>query len=138
MNNYKKNAAIRRYLRLVSRELPIPGKTKRVLMQQIGQSIYTQTQEVDYVDMALLAAQFGTPRQIVESYMENMSTAEFLRDMRVRQRIVRIVFGTALAVFLVWVVVIGGIWLRHRSYDNGYYEEYVTVIERHEVEGDGE
>lgn len=138
MNNYKKNAAIRRYLRLVSRELPIPGKTKRVLMQQIGQSIYTQTQEVDYVDMALLAAQFGTPRQIVESYMENMSTAEFLRDMRVRQRIVRIVFGAALAVFLVWVVVIGGIWLRHRSYDNGYYEEYVTVIERHEVGGDGE
>ena len=134
MNNCKKNAVIRRYLRLVSRELPIPRKTKRTLMQQIKQSVYVQTQEVNFVDMASLAAQFRTPQQIVESYMENMSTAEFLRDMRVRQRIVRIVFGAALAVFLVWVVVIGGIWLRHRSYDNGYYEEYVTVIERHEAE----
>ncbi len=138
MNNCKKNAVIRRYLRLVSRELPIPGKTKRTLMQQIRQSVYAQTQEVNHIDMALLADQFGTPRQIVESYMENMSTAEFLRDMRIRQRIVRIVFGAALAVFLVWVVVIGGIWLRHRSYDNGYYEEYVTVIEKKEIEGDGE
>lgn len=138
MNNWKKNAVIRRYLRLVSRELPIPGKTKRTLMQQIRQSVYAQTQEVNHVDMASLAAQFGTPQQIVESYMENMSTAEFLRDMRIRQRIVRIVFSAALAVVLVWVVVIGGIWLRHRSYDNGYYEDIVTVIERYEIEGDGE
>ena len=137
MNDRKKNVVIRRYLHKVSRELPIPGKTKRTLMQQIKQSVYAQTQEVNHVDMASLAAQFGTPQQIVESYMENMSTAEFLRDMRVRQRIVRIVFGAALAVFLVWVVVIGGIWLRHRSYDNGYIEEIVTVIERHEDE-DGE
>ena len=89
------------------------------------------------MDMASLSARFGTPRQIVESYMENMSVAEFLHDMRIRQRIVRIVFSAALAVVLVWVVVIGGIWLRHRSYDNGYIEEIVTVIERHE-DGDGE
>ena len=133
MNDRKKNVVIRRYLHKVSRELPVPGKTKRALMQQIKQSVYEQTQ----VDMASLSARFGTPRQIVESYMENMSVAEFLHDMRIRQRIVRIVFSAALAAILVWVVVIGGIWLRHRSYDNGYIEEIVTVIERHE-DGDGE
>lgn len=138
MNDRKKNVVIRRYLHKVSRELPVPGKTKRALMQQIKQSVYEQTQEDASVDMASLSARFGTPRQIVESYMENMSVAEFLHDMRIRQRIVRIVFSAALAVVLVWVVVIGGIWLRHRSYDNGYYEDIVTVIERYEIEGDGE
>ena len=107
-------------------------------MQQIKQSVYEQTQEDASVDMASLSARFGTPRQIVESYMENMSVAEFLHDMRIRQRIVRIVFSAALAAILVWVVVIGGIWLRHLSYDNGYYEDIVTVIERYEIEGDGE
>ena len=129
MNDRKKNVVIRRYLHKVSRELPVPGKTKRALMQQIKQSVYEQTQEDASVDMASLSARFGTPRQIVESYMENMSVAEFLHDMRIRQRIVRIVVSA--------VVVIGGIWLRHRSYDNGYIEEIVTVIERHE-DGDGE
>ena len=129
MNDRKKNVVIRRYLHKVSQELPVPGKTKRALMQQIKQSVYEQTQEDASVDMASLSARFGTPRQIVESYMENM---------RIRQRIVRIVFSAALAAILVWVVVIGGIWLRHLSYDNGYYEDIVTVIERYEIEGDGE
>lgn len=130
VENRKKNAAVERYLCKIRRELPIPGKTKRNLLRQIKESIYEQTQGNTELDEDILIAKFGTPRQIIESYMDGMSTSEFTNDLRLRRKIIRIVFACALAAFLLWATVIGGIWLNHRSNDNGFYEEQIINVVR--------
>ena len=118
MNQRRKKTVIERYLRKVRRALPIPGKTKRVLLGQIREAVYEQTEE------------FGTPRQIIEGYMENMSASEFVKDMRVRRRIIWAVSAAALAFFIYRTYMIGSSWLAHYYSDNGYYEEYITEIIR--------
>lgn len=130
MKQRSKKAAIERYLWKVRRTLPIPGKTKRVLLQQIRESIYEQTGESTELDEATLIARFGTPRQIIESYMENMSASEFVKDMRVRRRIIWAVSAAALAFLIYRTAVVGGIWWRHHLNDGGYFEEYITNVVR--------
>ena len=66
MNQRRKKTVIERYLRKVRRALPIPGKTKRVLLGQIREAVYEQTEECAELDEAALIAKFGTPRQIIE------------------------------------------------------------------------
>lgn len=126
MNQRSKRAIIERYLRKVRRALPIPGKTKRALVQQIRESIYEQTGEATELDEAALVEKFGTPRQIVESYVENMSVSEFMDDMCVRRKVIRIVLAALLAAFIVRTLVVGGIWLNHRI--NGSVEYPVYYI----------
>ena len=124
MNQRSKRAAIERYLRKVRRALPIPGKTKRALVQQIRESIYEQTRETATLDEAALVAKFGTPRQIIESYVENMSVSEFMDDMCVRQKVIRIVLAAVLVVFVIRTLVVGGAWLNHRINGSGEHITY--------------
>lgn len=130
MNQRRKKMVIERYLRKVRRALPIPGKTKRVLLRQIREAVYEQTEECAELDEATLIVKFGTPRQIIEGYMENMSASEFVKDMRVRRRIIWAVSAAALAFFIYRTYMIGSSWLAHHYSDNGYYEEYITEIIR--------
>ena len=130
MNQRSKRAVIEGYLRKVRRALPIPGKTKRVLLRQIREAVYEQTEECTGLDEATLIAKFGTPRQIIEGYMENMSASEFVKDMRVRRRIIWAVSVAALAFFIYRAAVVGGIWWQHHLNDGGYFEEYITEIVR--------
>mgnify|MGYP006903151350 CR=1 FL=1 len=124
MNQRSKKAVIEGYLRKVRRALPIPGKTKRALVQQIRESIYEQTRETATLDEAALVAKFGTPRQIVESYVENMSVSEFMDDMCVRQKVIRIVLAAVLVVFVIRTLVVGGAWLNHRINGSGEHITY--------------
>lgn len=117
-----------RYLRKVRRELPIPGKTKKALLRRIREAV--QTQEDGEPDMETLISRFGSPRQIVEGYMDGMSVTEFARDLRLRRRIVRIVSAVAVLALLLWTGRMGKIFLQHRSYDNGYMTEQLIVKER--------
>lgn len=126
----KKNAAVERYLRKVRRELPIPGKTKKAIAQRIQEAVYEQTRQDGETDMDGLISRFGSPRQIVESYMDGMSVTEFVDDLRMRRSIVRIVSMIAVLVLLLWAGRMGKIWLQHRSYDNGYMTEQLIVTER--------
>ena len=130
MNQRCKKTVIESYLRKVRRALPIPGKTKRVLLRQIREAVYEQTEECTGLDEAALIAKFGTPGQIIEGYMENMSASEFVKDMRVRRRIIWAVSAAALAFFIYRTYMIGSSWLAHYYSDNGYYEEYITEIIR--------
>ena len=124
MNQRSKRAVIEGYLRKVRRALPIPGKTKRALVQQIRESIYEQTRETATLDEAALVAKFGTPRQIIESYVENMSVSEFMDDMCVRQKVIRIVLAAVLVVFVIRTLVVGGAWLNHRINGSGEHITY--------------
>lgn len=130
MTERKKNAAVERYLRKVRRELPIPGKTKKALLRQIREAVYEQTRQDGKLDMEELISRFGSPRQIVEGYMDGMSVTEFARDLRIRRRIVRIVSMAAMLVLLLWAGRMGEIWLRHSANHNGYYTEQIIITEK--------
>ena len=137
MNQRSKRAVIERYLRKVRRALPIPGKTKRALVQQIRESIYEQTGEAAALDEAALVEKFGTPRQIVESYVENMSVSEFMDDMCVRRKVIRIVLAAVLVVFVIRTLVVGGAWLNHRINGSGEHITYYITDPEAETEGWG-
>ena len=62
--------------------------------------------------------------------MENMSASEFVKDMRVRRRIIWAVSVVALAFFIYRAAVVGGIWWQHHLNDGGYEEEYITNVVR--------
>ena len=125
MRNRKK-AAVERYLRKVRRELPIPGRTRRALLCQIREAV--QTQQGEEPDMDALISRFGTPRQIAESCMDGLSVSEFMKDMRVRRKVVRIVSSAVLAAFLLWAAVIGGMWLNHRGDETDYPIYYLEPV----------
>ncbi len=130
MTERKKKAAVERYLRKVRRELPIPGKTKKAIVGRIQEAIYEQTWQDGEPDMDELISRFGSPRQIVESYMDGMSVTEFVGDLRVRRRIVRIVSMLAVLALLLWAGRMGKIWLRHSADHSGYYTEQIIVTEK--------
>lgn len=109
---------------------PFPARPSGCCWDQIREAVYEQTEECTGLDEATLIAKFGTPRQIIEGYMENMSASEFVKDMRVRRRIIWAVSAVALAFFIYRAAVVGGIWWQHHLNDGGYEEEYITVIDR--------
>lgn len=115
-----------RYLRKVRRELPIPGKTKKALLSRIRESV--QTQEDGEPDMETLISRFGTPRQIAESCMDGLSVSEFMEDMRVRRKVACVVSATALAAFLLWAAVIGGVWLYHHTHESNFPIYYLEPV----------
>lgn len=53
-----------------------------------------------------LTSHFGTPDEIAATCVENTGTAELLRMLRIRRRIVAIVAGATTATFLLWAAVL--------------------------------
>lgn len=127
MSNRGKCAAVERYLRRVRRELPIPGRTRRALLCRIREAIYEQIQE-ENPDRETLISKFGSPRQIAESYMDSLSVSEFMNEMRIRRKVVCIVSAAALAAFLLWGSIIGGIWLYHRTHESNFPVYYLDTV----------
>lgn len=128
MSNRGKCADVERYLRRVRRELPIPGRTRRALLLRIREAIYEQIQQEENPDGETLISRFGAPRQIAESYMDSLSVSEFMKEMRTRRKVVCIVSAAALAAFLLWGSIIGGIWLYHRTHESNFPVYYLDTV----------
>ena len=66
--------------------------------------------------------------RIAESYMDSLSVSEFMKEMRTRRKVVCIVSAAALAAFLLWGSIIGGIWLYHRTHESNFPVYYLDTV----------
>lgn len=77
---------------------------------------------------AAIVARFGEPRAVAESCVEEMETAELVKNLRVRRKVVSIVAAAALAIVILWLGVVSIAWAEHRDHDGGYFEEKIINV----------
>ena len=58
-------------------------------------------------DYAAITSRFGTPRQVVSTWVGEMEMEELSRELNVRRRTMHIVTAAVLTALLVWVGVMG-------------------------------
>lgn len=100
MKERSKDAA--RYLRQVRRLLPCGRKTKNAITRQIVDSVDDYLSGHPDADASQLKAQFGEPEVIAAAYVESAGTAEILKSLQIRRRIVSVITVAALAALLAW------------------------------------
>lgn len=73
-------------------------------MKQIRETVNTFILQNPEADFEAIQAQFGQPKDIAISYVENMGTAEVLKGLRVRRRVLTIILATVLALLVSWSI----------------------------------
>ena len=132
------NSAVRRYLWQVHGWLPCSGKLKREILRRIGESIAQFLSENPEASYEALAERFGSPRQIAATYVDDMGTAELLKDLRARRRVVQIVAAAAVTVVCLWTGLITVSYIGHLKDIGGcVVVGEVAEIDRVEVEQGG-
>lgn len=101
----KKNKAAKQYCRKVRSWLPC-GKMRRDIMTKINISADEYIQQNPDADYDTIQTQLGLPKDIAASYVESMGTAEVLKSLRIRRRILTIIIVTALALLISWAATV--------------------------------
>ena len=102
--NSRENKQI--YLKKVRSYLPCSRKVKNHIMEQITENVDGYLVETPEADYEQIVARFGAPETIAAAYVESTGTAEILRALQIRRRIVAIIAGIMAAVLLSWAVAV--------------------------------
>lgn len=94
---------IQRYCRRVSSWLPCCRKEKKEILEKIRISIADYRDQNPGADFPAIEAHFGTPQAIAASYVDMMDTAELLRKLRIRRRIIAIVLILTAIILVTWL-----------------------------------
>lgn len=123
------NKAARQYLREVKALLPGAGMQKKGIVNHIGTMVAEFLAENPEADYEAIVLRLGSPNQIAASCLEEMDTAEVMKKLHAKKRIVCIVAAAALAVVLLWAGVVAMSFAKHVSYAEGYFGEEIIVEE---------
>lgn len=123
-----RNKAARQYLREVKTLLPGAGTQKKGIVNRIGTMAAEYLAENPEADYEAIVLRLGSPNQIAASCLEEMDTAEVMKKLHTKKRIVCIVAAAALAVILLWAGVVFSALVSHHGIMNGYFQES-TVVE---------
>ena len=124
-----RNKAARQYLREVKALLPGAGMQKKAILSRIGGTVEEYLAENPDAAYEAIVSRLGSPNQIGASCLEEMDTAEVMRKLHSKKRIVCIVAAAAVAVVLLWAGVVAMSFAKHVSYAEGYYGEEIIVEE---------
>lgn len=118
----KNNAELKRYYRAIRSWLPCSQKQKKQILMQIQNSVESYLEQKPDADFPQLQEHFGEPQVIATSYVENIGTAEILRGLRIRKRIVTTVVTAVILILILWSSVV--IWAALKAQKNidGYIE----------------
>lgn len=95
---------LKHYYRQVSAWLPCGGRLKKQLMSSITATVDGYLAEHPEADFAALQAHFGSPQQIASAFVDEMETEELLNALRIRRKIVSIIFGCIIAILAIWAI----------------------------------
>ena len=130
--------ALRRYYRAVCGWLPGSRKLKKQVIAQLRVSVTSYLEQEPDASFDMLRERFGEPQAIAAAYVDNTDTAELLRALRVRRRVVTTVTAAAVIALILWAGVVtwaavilnnnlhGGILVTHSFNDS---ETYIPNIE---------
>lgn len=93
---------------------------------RIQESVNAYVAQKSDADFDAIQAQFGQPKDIAASYIESMGTAEVLKSLRIRRRILTIIIVTALAVLISWAATVTWAILDNKNATDAPYIE-VTI-----------
>ena len=122
----KNNCALRRYYREIRSFLPVSCKQKNRVIADLRNSVEAYLDANPEADMQEIQTHFGTPNSIAAAYVDNADTADLLRDLRIRKRIVAIVVAGVLLVVLAIVATLSLELRSHFKIVNGSATETVT------------
>lgn len=118
---------LKQYYRQIKRWLPCGGSLKKQLMANITATIEAYLAENPEADFSALQAHFGTPQQIAAAFVDEMDTAELLRTLLIRRRIVNIILACAVGILALWVVVVLNAWISAMLSNLGYYTSDLII-----------
>lgn len=118
----KENKAVRQYCRAIGRQIAVPRREKRRMLDQIRQMCRSYLEEYPHGDCDALAARFGAPEQIAAAFLEEMEPAAVLDGFRLRRRVLGITAAALAAVVLVWMLAVGGALVNEVRHADGYYD----------------
>lgn len=101
------NSTLKKYYRSIRRELQCPGGTKKLILSQLQQNIAAFLEESPNADLAAIHAHFGTPRQIANAYLEELSAPELSKKLQLRRKIVAIILAASISVVAIWGIGVG-------------------------------
>ena len=128
------NSTLKKYYRSIRRELQCPGGTKKLILSQLQQNIAAFLEESPNADLAAIHAHFGTPQQIANAYLEELSAPELSKKLQLRRKTVAIILAASISVVAIWGTAVSIALIGEISSANGYIEMYpVTVTERNEA-----
>lgn len=114
---------LRRYFREIRRWLPCNRRQRKQIIGQIQVDVQNYLAQNPSSDFAQLQTVLGDPQTIAAAYVENADTAELLKSLRIRRRIVTIVTAAVTTILLLWAATVT--WAVIREADDssgGYYE----------------
>lgn len=97
---------LKKYYRRISQLLPCSRKQKKAILSRIQETVNNTVSEDPEISFEQLRVQFGAPETVAASYVENAGTAEILKSLHIRRRILRVVIATAVLVLLMWAGVV--------------------------------
>ena len=96
-----------RYLGQIWWNLPGDWEKKRRILSPLAERIRDFVSDHPGADYAAITNHFGTPRQVVSTWVGEMEMEELSRELNVRRRTMHIVTAAVLTALLVWVGVMG-------------------------------
>ena len=111
---------IRRYCRAVSSWLPCPRNEKKDILEKLKLSIADYQEQNPDADFAAIKAHFGTPQTVAAAYVDMMDTAELLRKLRIRRRVLTIVLILAAIVLVTWLGTVAWAIIEEINSSNAY------------------
>lgn len=98
------------YYRQIKRWLPCNRSLKKRLMANIHATTEEYLAHNPAADFTAVQAHFGTPQQIAVALVDEMDTAELLRSLLIRRRIVNIILTCVIAILAIWLVAVLSVW----------------------------
>lgn len=117
------NADAARFIREIRHGIPCRIKGKKHLVNQIKESILTYVTDNPDADYMSLIGRYGTPEQIITSYIAELDESDVIRQMKAKKRIVSIAVVTAALILLSWVAAVYSAMSNHINNEGGYIVE---------------
>lgn len=116
------DAALKRYYCDVKRALPCSSKIKKQIVQQLQESVCDFILQNPNTDFAAIQHHFGTPQEIVSSYIDEQGTPELLKKMTIKKRVLAIVASVMAIILMSWMIAVA--WSIHddRETNRGHIE----------------
>ena len=111
---------LKRYCRAVRRNLPCSGKLKQKILTEIGMSVRTYLEENPSANYTEIENKFGTPQQITSAYLDEMDHQVLARELKIKNRIVKIVAAALITALLMFGITLGIVVYEDYDTDHGY------------------
>ena len=125
----KNDRALKRYYKAVRGWLPCSQKLKKQILAQIQDSVENYLEQNPEADPTQLQAYFGDPQTIAAAYVENTGTAEILKGLRIRRRVVTAVTAALVIALVLWGSVVTWAAMKTHRNINGYGIQRIIVEE---------